>query len=524
MARLPQTGGDQGTWGAVLNEFLQVSHNADGTLKNLWLNAKDFGAKGDNIADDTAALQAWLDACKASKLPGYLPVGSYKVTNTLKFTEVIGWRLSGATGYGPNPGYTNSFITWGGAAGGTVFLLQGARNGVWEDIGIEGSNGTNSAGIGLDYDALPGHNVSTMNRIIGLTVNNCTNKGVRIAHGNFQVDGTEWTSCLFQVNGVGVSIEDANAVEHMFYSCNFSLSSVAGISAVELGGDHTNTGGHFMLYGCKFGGNKIDIKPYAARQQIASGCTSEWSETFLFAGTSSSQASPYVVEGCSVSGVGLAGAASASGITIQWNRSAPLILIGFSVRKGFATDPTLKISFQNPARTTITAINCSFPNGNPWSPVSGQSGNEYGGFVTTFGCTYTDSSAVSQGGQVGGGNGELPIGSQAAPLTLTTSPTATAMARSAGIAWVKIPSGTALVAGLNTFYVGSDHCWGNAGVEISRIAKLGGLTTQLLGITGADNNSATAKTAQIVVRTSAAFTLTSDLVFSVRFVSEPVSY
>lgn len=33
MARLPQPGGDSGTWGAVLNDFLGVEHNADGTLK-----------------------------------------------------------------------------------------------------------------------------------------------------------------------------------------------------------------------------------------------------------------------------------------------------------------------------------------------------------------------------------------------------------------------------------------------------------------------------------------------------------
>lgn len=33
MARLPTPGGDDGTWGGVLNDFLNVAHNADGTLK-----------------------------------------------------------------------------------------------------------------------------------------------------------------------------------------------------------------------------------------------------------------------------------------------------------------------------------------------------------------------------------------------------------------------------------------------------------------------------------------------------------
>jgi len=33
MARLPQPGGDDGTWGQVLNDFLDVAHNTDGTVK-----------------------------------------------------------------------------------------------------------------------------------------------------------------------------------------------------------------------------------------------------------------------------------------------------------------------------------------------------------------------------------------------------------------------------------------------------------------------------------------------------------
>lgn len=35
MARLPQVGQDNNTWGEVLNEYLSVSHNADGTLKDV---------------------------------------------------------------------------------------------------------------------------------------------------------------------------------------------------------------------------------------------------------------------------------------------------------------------------------------------------------------------------------------------------------------------------------------------------------------------------------------------------------
>jgi hypothetical protein len=41
MSRLPTPGSDEGNWGEILNDFLEVSHNTDGTVKS------------DAIADDT---------------------------------------------------------------------------------------------------------------------------------------------------------------------------------------------------------------------------------------------------------------------------------------------------------------------------------------------------------------------------------------------------------------------------------------------------------------------------------------
>lgn len=47
MARLPQPGSDENTWGDLLNEFLAVAHNTDGTIKASAIAAK---------ADDTAVV------------------------------------------------------------------------------------------------------------------------------------------------------------------------------------------------------------------------------------------------------------------------------------------------------------------------------------------------------------------------------------------------------------------------------------------------------------------------------------
>lgn len=130
MARLPIPGGDSHKWAEILNEFLLVAHNADGTarathstlaatvglsdlrtknsatknavLSNdgidlLWkkpreINAQDYGAVGDGVTDDTDAIQAAINAAAnggAITLPhGTFKVRSLKIRN--KGTAIIG--------------------------------------------------------------------------------------------------------------------------------------------------------------------------------------------------------------------------------------------------------------------------------------------------------------------------------------------------------------------------------------------------------------------------------------------------
>jgi len=47
MSRLPTVGGDDNTWGNILNDFLEVEHNADGTLKNV-ARPSDISSKADD--------------------------------------------------------------------------------------------------------------------------------------------------------------------------------------------------------------------------------------------------------------------------------------------------------------------------------------------------------------------------------------------------------------------------------------------------------------------------------------------
>lgn len=146
MTRLPHPGKDAGAWGALLNEFLLVEHQSDGSLKNvarpdevvktimgrngdvtitkqdvgldavdntsdankpvstavatalsgkmakgeLMISVKDYGAKGDGTSDDTAAIKNALANLDEGNIL-FFPAGTYLISAplTLKRNQTI---------------------------------------------------------------------------------------------------------------------------------------------------------------------------------------------------------------------------------------------------------------------------------------------------------------------------------------------------------------------------------------------------------------------------------------------------
>jgi len=68
------------------------------------VSVKDFGAVGDGVADDTAAIQAALTAAANRQVPAvvYLPSGAYRITTTLKIASTIS-MVGEYSGVGPPP-------------------------------------------------------------------------------------------------------------------------------------------------------------------------------------------------------------------------------------------------------------------------------------------------------------------------------------------------------------------------------------------------------------------------------------
>lgn len=180
MARLPVPGGDKNVWGDILNTFLLVEHNTDGTLRangslakkaddnmvvhtsgatmtgNLqvpggivvplgWHNVKVFGARGDGITDDTAAIQATIDAGGVT----YVPAGTYLVSGlTLAGKSVL---LGEGSGSYDSPGSIGSHVSCiklkAGSNAPVITIPPSANAGRIADIEIDGNKNAQTTGL-----------------------------------------------------------------------------------------------------------------------------------------------------------------------------------------------------------------------------------------------------------------------------------------------------------------------------------------------------------------------------------------
>src|SRR5229473_5872490 len=113
-------------------------------------NVKDQGAKGDGTTDDTAAIQAALDAAKAagrgSKV--FIPEGTYIVSAPAGIDTMLWINGGGITVYGQGQ---NSILKVAPCAYNTVFyLVDGAESANFHDFRVDQNpvgNAANPVGI-----------------------------------------------------------------------------------------------------------------------------------------------------------------------------------------------------------------------------------------------------------------------------------------------------------------------------------------------------------------------------------------
>lgn len=223
-------------------------------LRDLAVNVKTFGAKGDGVTDDTAAIQATIDeAIDSTNAFGsesfgqgfvFLPPGSYKITSTLNFTGVWGFSFVGV-------GRRASRLIWGGNdAADFMFDLGDMREAYFADFYVQAQQIASAATL---------HSVFRIHNASGAVVTPSNNSFERLTlqgvdggfkrgffwdesgsggdnnnDGNtlFKVQVWNYTEYAYHVTGT-------RSKTHTFLDCGFS----GGINGVRSGGSYTWFGG-----------------------------------------------------------------------------------------------------------------------------------------------------------------------------------------------------------------------------------------------------------------------------------------
>lgn len=144
-AHLPVPGVDRTGWGTTLNDFLGVSHNADGTLKStlsglgLGFNVKDpvYGALGDGVADDSAAIQAAINDAAVAGRTGIVlfPGGNYRVGTTIALKG--GVKLIGSGAYDAVSQPASQLKALGTLVGPILKYTEPSAGVLWHHAGLD---------------------------------------------------------------------------------------------------------------------------------------------------------------------------------------------------------------------------------------------------------------------------------------------------------------------------------------------------------------------------------------------------
>lgn len=218
MTRLPNVGSDSNAWGTVLNAFLQVGHNADGSNNGIIpvFNPRDYGAVSDGTTDDATFCQ---DAINAST-PGsivFFP-GNHAVGSTIQL-------LANRTYMGP-VGYFNGF----------TFRQINGKNLPAVVASYDWYNNTATSGYPLRL-----YNIS----VDGNSANNTTSEGIIIMNYDSVIDGCSVTNApgagivVSSISRNGTSVSNT-CVEDRITNCKVVGAGTCGIRAYDTAGKLTD--------------------------------------------------------------------------------------------------------------------------------------------------------------------------------------------------------------------------------------------------------------------------------------------
>lgn len=309
MARLPQVGGDVGNWGEILNDFLRVEHNTDGShaIKSILItDIKAFGAIGDGVShplsqkfstlddakkvyphatalSDETDWAAWQGAVNQATTGIRIQGGerTYMFNRTLDIANKANVHIIGNFGGRPNRAPNldgGTIIKWNGSQNTSIIRIFNAEMCSLEGLHIRGQGYPNLIGILIDSDNNPAtHEID----LLGIAIDHCGvpgSNGVGIQIGssvstnqmdNIRISRFRIINCADGIVINGVNCMDTSIIENGYFtkvvSCirsrasgYFSVINVAGsvfeengVGFLSVEGDHNP----IML-------NSINIEPH----------------------------------------------------------------------------------------------------------------------------------------------------------------------------------------------------------------------------------------------------------------------
>jgi hypothetical protein len=199
-----------------------------------WANVKtNYGAVGNGVTDDTAAIQKALDALGPNNPTLYFPAGTYRISQAL--------TLAGQ-GYvnviGDDPATTN--IVWaGGTTGGTMLYLNGVMHSRFDRLTFDGQG---NAAVAVDQSWVgSGNYFDTGNQYADDVFKNA---GTGLRCGNLGAGCAE-TSMLrnqFVNNSVaGVAMKNFNALDMFIWDSLFQSNTIGITNNPGAGNFHVYT-------------------------------------------------------------------------------------------------------------------------------------------------------------------------------------------------------------------------------------------------------------------------------------------
>jgi Pectate lyase superfamily protein len=205
-----------------------------------WANVKtNYGAVGDGVTDDTAAIQNALNALGSNNPTLYFPAGTYRISQTL---ALAGQLYVNIIGQDPS----NTTIIWAGSSGGTMLYLNGNAYSRFDRLTF---NGQGTAGVAVDQSKADGTSnyFDTGNEYADDVFENA-GTGLRCGNLGYGCAETSMLRDQFLNNTVaGVAMKNFNALDMFIW---YSLFENNAVGVTNIGG-----AGNFHVFNSIFQGS-----------------------------------------------------------------------------------------------------------------------------------------------------------------------------------------------------------------------------------------------------------------------------